>query len=162
MLPFVLTAEKLIHRRLLERLNKNIVNKTSQRMGYILYVFGKFLLLKLSSDIDSDILLIYYELQLRFNERGIYFKENIFFDARGMYVYTSQFGFHLFLCVCIITLPYWNWKPWRGEEGRSIEDLSKEYMMIWWIMNFFLRLGCFAWPNIPQFYSSEILNGYMI
>ena len=56
MLPFVLTAEKLIHRRLLERLNKNIVNKTSQRIGYILYFVGKFLLLKLSSDIDSDIL----------------------------------------------------------------------------------------------------------
>ena len=55
MLPFVLTAEKLIHRRLLERLNKNIVNKTSQRIGYILYFVGKFLLLKLSSDIDSDI-----------------------------------------------------------------------------------------------------------
>ena len=78
MLPFVLTAEKLIHRRLLERLNKNIVNKTSQRMGYILYFVGKFLLLKLSSDIDSDIVDL-YELRLRFNERGIYFKEGMIF-----------------------------------------------------------------------------------
>ena len=36
--PVVLTAEKLIQSRLLDKLKKKMVNSTSHRIGYILYV----------------------------------------------------------------------------------------------------------------------------